>query len=53
MYTRRKATTISVAGRLRCYFTDKCRERIIVREKHTNLCLAYSELQRMVNSRQL
>ncbi len=33
MYTQRKATTISVAGRLRCYFNDKCRERIIVARK--------------------
>ncbi len=33
MYTQRKATTISVAGRLRRYFNDKCRERIIVARK--------------------
>ncbi len=30
MYTQRKATTISVAGRLRRYFNDKWREHIIL-----------------------
>ncbi len=39
MYTQRKATTISVAGRLRRYFNDKCRELITVARKHTNVCL--------------
>ncbi len=37
MYTQRKATTISVAGRLRRYFNDKCQERIIVVRKDFNI----------------
>ncbi len=33
MYTQMKAITISVAGRLRHYCNDKCRERITVARK--------------------
>ncbi len=53
MYSQRKSTTISVAGRLRRYFNDKCRERIIVARKRTNVWLGSSELQKTDNSRQL